>query len=177
MRVCITRVSQPRLLHHVHCRMFCSIPGLYPLETSSKLCSQRCLQTLPKALAEQNQPQLRAIDIYIYNVHKKWYCFYTGYYSSVHSLSRVRLFTPHEPQHARPPCPSPTPRVHPDSYPLSPWCHPTISSSVIPFCPALNLSQHQGLFQWVSSSHQVTKILEFQLQHQSFQWTPRTDFL
>ena len=63
VRVCITRVSQPRLLHHVHCRMFCSIPGLYPLETSSKLCSQRCLQTLPKALAEQNHPQLRAIDL------------------------------------------------------------------------------------------------------------------
>ena len=44
---------------------------------------------------------------------------------------------PHEPQHARPPCPSPTPRVHPNSCPLSRWCHPTISSSVIPFsfCP------------------------------------------
>ena len=40
---------------------------------------------------------------------------------------------------------------------------------------ALNLSQHQGLFKWVSSSHQVAKVLEFQLQHQSFQWTPRTD--
>ena len=40
-----------------------------------------------------------------------------------------------------------------------------------------NLSQQQGLFQWVSSSHQVTKVLEFQLQHQSFQWTPRTDLL
>ena len=46
-----------------------------------------------------------------------------------------------------------------------------------PFPPALNLSQHQGLFKWVSSSHQVAKILEFQLQHQSFQWTPRTDLL
>ena len=43
--------------------------------------------------------------------------------------------------------------------------------------PALNLSQHQGLFKWVSPSHQVAKVLEFQLQHQSFQWTPRTDFL
>ena len=43
--------------------------------------------------------------------------------------------------------------------------------------PAFNLSQHQGLFQWVSSSHQVAQVLEFQLQHQSFQWTPRTDFL
>ena len=44
---------------------------------------------------------------------------------------------PHEPQHARPPCPSPTPGVHPNPCPLSQWCHPTISSSVIPFssCP------------------------------------------
>ena len=40
-----------------------------------------------------------------------------------------------------------------------------------------NLSQHQGLFKWVSSWHQVAKVLEFQLQHQSFQWTPRTDLL
>ena len=46
-----------------------------------------------------------------------------------------------------------------------------------PSSPAFNLSQHQGLFKWVSSSHQVAKILEFQPQHQSFQWTPRTDFL
>ena len=45
--------------------------------------------------------------------------------------------------------------------------HPLSSSSP----PALNHSQHQGLFRWVSSSHQVAKILEFQLQHQSFQWT------
>ena len=50
--------------------------------------------------------------------------------------------------------------------------HPLSSPS-----PALNLSQHQGLFQWVSSSHQVAKVLEFQFQHQSFQWTPRTDLL
>ena len=40
---------------------------------------------------------------------------------------------------------------------------------------ALNLSQHWGLFQWLSSSHQVAKVLEFQLQYQSFQWTPRTE--
>ena len=42
-----------------------------------------------------------------------------------------------------------------------------------PSLPAPNPSQHQGLFQWVSSSHEVAKVLEFQLQHQSFQWTPR----
>ena len=46
-----------------------------------------------------------------------------------------------------------------------------------PLLSTLNLSQHQGLFKWVSSSHQVAKMLEFQLQHESFQWTPRTDFL
>ena len=43
--------------------------------------------------------------------------------------------------------------------------------------PIFNLSQHQGLFQWVSSLHQVAKVLEFQLEHQSFQWIFRTDFL
>ena len=46
-----------------------------------------------------------------------------------------------------------------------------------PSPPALNLCLHQGLFKWVSSSHQVAKVLEFQLQHQSFQWTLRTDLL
>ena len=51
--------------------------------------------------------------------------------------------------------------------------HPLSSPSP----PSLNLSQHQGLFKWVSSSHQVPKVLEFQLQHQSFQWIFRTDFL
>ena len=61
-------------------------------------------------------------------------------------LSSVQLFSrsvvsnslrPHEPQHARPPCPSPTPRVHPNPSSLSQWCHPTILSSVVPFssCP------------------------------------------
>ena len=47
---------------------------------------------------------------------------------------------PHELQHARPPCPSPTPRVHPNSCPWSQWCHPTISSSVIPFSSSLQSS-------------------------------------
>ena len=84
---------------------------------------------------------------------------------------------PHELQHARPPCPSPTPGVHPDSCALSRWCHSAISSSVVPFSSCPQSFQHQGLFQWVNSSHQVAKGLEFPLQHQSFQWTPRIDFL
>ena len=59
-----------------------------------------------------------------------------------------------------------------------------VSNAIQPSCPlssppppAFNFSQHQGLFQWVSSSHQMANILELQLQHQSFQWIFRTDFL
>ena len=135
---------------------------------------------------------------------------------------------PHELQHLRPPCPSPIPEVYPNSCPLSRWCHPAISSSVVPFssCPqslpasrsfpmsqlftwgghSIGVSasapvlpkntqdwsplgwtgwislQSKGLsrvfslilslFQWVSSSHEVAKVLEFQLPHQSFQRHP-----
>ena len=63
------------------------------------------------------------------------------------------------------------PRACSDSCPLSLWCHPTISSSVVPFS-SFNLSQHQGVFQWVSSSHQVAKVLELQLQHHIQDWFP-----
>ena len=76
--------------------------------------------------------------------------------SSLQSLSHVQLIVTHELQHTRSPWPS-----------LCPF----------PFPPALNPSQHQSLFQWVNSSHEVAKVLKFQPQHQSFQWTPRMDLL
>ena len=92
-----------------------------------------------------------------------------------HSVVSDSLW-PHGLQHARLPCPSPTPRTYSNSCPLSQWCHPIISSSVIPFS-CLQSFPATGSFPWVSSSHQVAKVLEFQLQHQSFQWIVRTDFL
>ena len=92
-------------------------------------------------------------------------------------VTQSDFLQPHGLQHARLPCPLPTCGVYSNSCPLSWSCHPTISFSVIPSPPAFNLFQHQGLFKWVSSSHQVAKVLEFQLQHQSFQWIFRTDFL
>ena len=76
----------------------------------------------------------------------------------------------HELQDFRLPCPSPCPRVCSNSCPLSWWCHSTISSSVFPFSSCLQSSQHPGLFQWAGSLHQVARVLELQLQHQSFQW-------
>ena len=68
---------------------------------------------------------------------------------------------PRELQHTRPSCPSSTPGLYSNSCPLSLWCHPTISSSASPFLPTFNLSQHQGLFKWVTSLYQVAKVLEF----------------
>ena len=59
----------------------------------------------------------------------------------------------------------------------SQWCHPTTLFSVAPSPPTFNLSQHQGLFQWISSLHHVAKALELWPQHQFFQWIFRVDFL
>ena len=86
---------------------------------------------------------------------------------------------PHGLQNARLPCPSPTLEAGSNSCPSSRWCHTTISSCHLSPSPAISFSQHQGLFQWVSSSHQVTKVLELQHQHQqqSFQWIFSVDFL
>ena len=99
-------------------------------------------------------------------------------FSLVQLLSCVWLLRPHGLQHGRLPRPSPQPlrpaqpHVHgvcdiiQPSYPLS-----------SPSSPAFNLVHHQGLFQWVSSLHPVSKVLELQLQRQSFQRIFRTDFL
>ena len=86
-------------------------------------------------------------------------------FSSVTQLCQT--LRSHGLQHTRFPCPSSIPRACSNSCPSSPWCHPTISSYVVPSPPDFNLAQHQGLFQWVNFSHQVAKLLEFQRQHQS----------
>ena len=90
--------------------------------------------------------------------------FFTTSFSSVQfSCSIVSdSLWPHGLQYTRPPCPSQTPRVHSNSCPLSQWCHLTIlSSSSSPSSPAFNLSQRQGIFQWVSSLHRVAKYWSF----------------
>ena len=84
---------------------------------------------------------------------------------------------PHESQHARPPCPSPTPGVHSNSCPLSRWCHPAISSSVVPFssCPqSLPASESfpmSHLFAWGSQSTGVSALASF-LPKKSQGWSP-----
>ena len=84
---------------------------------------------------------------------------------------------PHKLRYARPPCPSTTSGVYSNSCPLSRWCHPTISSFVVPFFSCLQPFSTSGSFQmsqlFTSGGHNSG----VQLQHQSFQWTLRTDFL
>ena len=100
-------------------------------------------------------------------------------FSSVQfSLSVVSNYLrPHEPQHTRPPCPSPTPKVHPNPCPLSQWCYPTTSSSVVPFSFCPQTFPTLGSFPMSQLFTSGGQILERQLHHQSFQWTLRTDFL
>ena len=81
----------------------------------------------------------------------------TDEFSSVQPLSRVRLFATPWTQHTRPPCPSPTPRVHPNPCPLSRRCQPTISPSVVPFSSCLQsfpASQSFQMSQFFASSGQ-----------------------
>ena len=80
-------------------------------------------------------------------------------------------------QHARLPCPSLSSGVCSNSCPLNWLCHPTISSSVVPFFSCPQFFPASGSFPWVCSSYQVTKVLKLQFQHQSFQWIFRVDFL
>ena len=102
-----------------------------------------------------------------------------SWFSSVqftHSVVSESLW-PHESQHARPLCPSPTPAVHSDSCPLSQWCHPAISSSVIPFSswpqslPASESFPMSQLFAWGGQSTGVSAFASF-LPKKSHCWSP-----
>ena len=94
--------------------------------------------------------------------------FFLALYSGQFSLSVMSdSLQPHELQHARPPCPSPTPRVHPNPRPSSQWCHPAISSSVIPFSscpqslPASESFPKSQLFAWGGQSTRVSALASF----------------
>ena len=100
----------------------------------------------------------------------------TSYQFSSVTQSCLTLW-PHESQHARPPCPSPTPGVHSDSCPSSQWCHPAISSSVIPFSscsqslPASESFPMSQLFAWGGQSTGVSALVSF-LPKKSQGWSP-----
>ena len=83
---------------------------------------------------------------------------------------------PHRLHLTRLPCSSPSPRACSNSFPLSQWCHPTVSLLLSHLLLPSIFSQNRGLFQWVSCSHQVAKELQLQLQHWIFLQKLRVDF-
>ena len=103
----------------------------------------------------------------------------TGYFiSSVqfsHSVVSDSL-RPHQPQHTRPPCPSPTPGVHPNPCPLSRWCHPTISSSVVPFSSCPQSFPASGSFQtshlFASGGQSIGVSASISVPPMNTQWSP-----
>ena len=110
----------------------------------------------------------------IFTVISSLFCFLKYQFS--HSVMSDSL-RPHESQHARSPCPSPTPGVHWDSHPLSQWCHPAISSSVNPFSscpqslPASESCPMSQLFTWGGQSTGVSALASF-LPKKSQGWSP-----
>ena len=119
---------------------------------------------------------LSIYDIFILNsifMILSWYKNWVQFSCSVVSDS-VR---PHELQHARPPCASPTPRVHSNSCPSSQWCHPAISSSVVPFSscpqslPASGSFPTSQLFAWGGQSIGVSALASF-LPMNTQEWSP-----
>jgi len=111
---------------------------------------------------------LEPLQIMLCSSRSKKYILMATFRSDQISCSVVSdSFRPHELQHARPPCPSPTPGVHSNSCPLSRWCHPAISASVVPFssCPqSLPASESfpmSQLFTWGSQSIAVSALASF----------------
>ena len=130
--------------------------------------SQTRLKRISMHTCDYIMRHIKQVYIWVFLSVCIYKCIYTCVYACVYTLVQFSCSVvsnslwPHESQHTRPPCPSPTPRVHSHSRPSSQWCHPAISSSVVPFssCPQ---SLPASVFQWVSSSHEVVKVLEFQL--------------
>ena len=144
-------------------------------------------------------PALRIIPLFLSNLCVMIFCYHFNLYpfmclfsigigsvlSTGKSVSSVQFsrsvvsdsLWPHESQHARPPCPSPTPRVHPNSHASSQWCHPAISSSVVPFStcpqslPASGSFPMSQLFVWGGQSIGVSALASF-LPKKSQDWSP-----
>ena len=150
--------------------------GIYPEKTIlwKELCTLTLRAVLFTIAKTWKQPKCPLTDE---QMKKIWYMYTVDYSVQFsHSVMSDSL-RPHELQHARPPCPSPTPRVHSDSRPLSRWCHRAISSSVIPFssCPQSFLASESfpmsQLFAWGGQSTGVSALASF-LPKKSQGWSP-----
>ena len=126
--------------------------------------TQKCLsETFHCKAYHTSQFTTGKILLFVHTIHSLW--LQQELRSDQISRSVVSdSLRPHELQHTRPPCPSPTPRVHPDSRPSSHWCHPAIASSAVPFssCPKpLQASESFPMSQLFASLRQCRSCLQF----------------
>ena len=162
--------------HNIQFWLFYKVYNLVPPSLFTMLCNCQCclfptLLNTPRTKCESWKvpphslppSPFTLVNPFIYFLHL-WVQFRSVQFSRSVVSNSLR---PHEMQHVRPPCPT-APGVYSNSHPLTQRWHPTVSSSSSPSPPAFNLSQHQGLFKWVSSLHQVAKVLEFLLQLKYF---------
>ena len=149
------------------------------LPASWEICMQIKKQQLEPDMEQQTGSKLRKEYVKAVYCHLAYLTYMQSQFSSVQFSCSVMSDSlwPHEFQHTRPPCPSPTPRVHSNSCPSSWWCHPAISSSVIPFssCPqslpasaSFPISQ---LFTWGGQSTGVSALASF-LPKNTQDWSP-----
>ena len=142
-----------------------------------------CLQQISKECMEwHNLLYFRALIEYVSLIKIINSSLHTGFFYQVSSVQFSHSvvsdsFQPHGLHHTRLPCPSPTPRAYSNSCPSSWWCHPTISSSVVPFSSCPQSFPASGSFQMSQFLSSDGKRIDFQLQHQAFQWIFRTDLL
>ena len=143
---------------------------------SQDQCEKGWLLLVWREREQDSDLRLYLQNVIIYICKSSEFTAYPGQIHSVqfsHSVVSDSL-QPHEPHHTQPPCPSTTPRVYSNSYRLGRWCHPTISS-VVPFSSHLQSFPATESFQMSQFFMSGGQVLE--LQHQSFQWIFRTDFL
>ena len=147
--------------------------GLYPWRAITEIGEKKHTFLEDQARKMSWDGAIICDELIFFNIF--WLCFKTIWFLKTVNLDSVQFsrsvvsdsLRPHELQHARPPCPSPTPGVHSDSCPSSQWCHPAISSSVVSFsfCPqSLPASESfpaSQLFTWGGQSTGVSASASF----------------
>ena len=158
---------------HQACGILIPHPGIQPVPPAFGLQSLNC-----RTAREVPQQIFLSVNVC---VHIYTLIYVSHIYNISDQISRSVMcdsLRPQESQHARPPCPSPTPRVHWDSRPSSQWCHPAISSSVVPFssCPQSLLASESfplsQLFTWGGQSTGVSalaNVFRYAFLHKMFQ--------
>ena len=152
----ITQTLKLMILYFIACFQLAK-PSLFPILSLSEWHSL--------SYNVSQNPRIHSWHFFLpcasYSIHPSIVFYILQFSCSVMSDS----LQPHEPQHARPPCPSPTPRVHPNPCPLCRWCHPTISSSVVPISSVFLKSVHISPFLFHTWPSQFSSV-----QHLSCVW-------